>query len=175
MELGPPGARQRPSVLMADDEFLARMTDIELYARLLVPAVLLALEEVAEELPLQSDAVVGVIMRPMLDAVHFQPFLFRRRTIEALEIAARVQRLAAPIGGREQRHLDLRPIRRHRLVEFVVQRMREVSLAEIVTVGAHLFLGERLRSRYPIAIHAAAMALVAEPVLHGLELHVLPF
>src|SRR5450631_3355123 len=116
---------------MADDEFLARMTDIELHARLLVPAVLLALEEVAEELPLQSDAVVGVVMRPMLDAVHFEPFLFRCRAEETFEIAARVQRLSAPIGGRKQRYLDLRPIRRHRPVEFVVQRMREISLAEI--------------------------------------------
>src|SRR5665811_1384433 len=52
--------------------------------------------------------------------------------------------------------------------------MREVGLAEIVAVGAHLFFGKRLRSRYPIAIHAAAMALAAEPVLHGLDLHVVP-
>src|SRR5450759_4948800 len=104
MELGPLGARQRPTVLMADNEFLARMTDVELHARLLVPAVLLALEEVAEELLLQPDAVVGVIMRPMLDAVHFKPFLFRCRPEEAFEIAARVQRLPAPICGREQRH-----------------------------------------------------------------------
>src|ERR1035441_8080565 len=101
MELGPLRARQRPSVLMADDEFLARMTDIELYARLLVPAVLLALEEVAEKLPLQSDAVVGVVVRPMLDAVHFEPFLFRRRAEEAFEIAARVQRSEERRVGKE--------------------------------------------------------------------------
>ena len=110
----------------------------------------------------------------MLDAVDFEPFLFRRRAEEALEIAARMQRLAAPIGGREQRHLDLRPIGRHRLVEVVVERMREVGLAEIVAVGAHLFFGERLRSRHPVAIHAAAMALGPQPVLHGLDLHVVP-
>src|ERR1035437_5742272 len=133
MELGPLRARQRPSILVADDEFLARMTNVELHPRLLVPAVLLALEEVAEELLLQSNAIVGVIMRPMLDAVYFEPFLFRRRPDEALEIAARMQRLSAPIGGREQRHLDLRPIRHHRLVEFVIERMREIGLAEIVT------------------------------------------
>src|ERR1017187_10725418 len=108
MELGPLRARQRPSVLMADAEFLARMTNVELHPRLLVPAVLLALEEVAEELLLQPDAIVGVIMRPMLDAVHFQPFLFRCRAEEALEIAARVQRLPAPIRGREPRDLHLR-------------------------------------------------------------------
>ena len=174
MELGPLRARDRPIVLMADDEFLARMTDVELHARLLVPAVLLALEEVAEELLLQVDAVVGVIVRPMLDAVHFEPFLFRRRAEEALEIAARVQRLAAPVRGRKQRHLDLRPVRQHRLVEIVVERMREIGLAEIVAVGAHLLVGERLRAGYPVAVHAAAMAFDAKPVLHGLDLHVVP-
>src|SRR4029077_3630349 len=41
-------------------------------------------------------------------------------------------------------------------------------------VAAHLDVGERLGARNPIAGHAAAMALGAETVLHGLDLHVVP-
>ena len=96
----------RPSVLVPQHELLARMAHVELHLRLLVPAVLLALEEIAEEALLQADAVVGVIMRPVLDAVHLEPFLFRRGAEEALEIAARMQRLAAPVRRREERHFD---------------------------------------------------------------------
>ncbi len=99
IELGPLRARQRPFVLVALDEFLARMTDLEQHLRLLAPAGILALEEMTEEPLLQVDPVVRVEMRPVLDAVHFEPFLLGGGAHEALEIAARMQALAAPIGG----------------------------------------------------------------------------
>src|SRR5262245_27016708 len=97
MEFGPLRVRERPVIFVADDELLARVPNIELHARLLVPAVALAFQEIAEELLLQTDSVVCVVMRPMLDAVHLEPFVFRRRPVKALEIAARMQRLAAPV------------------------------------------------------------------------------
>src|SRR5690348_8244558 len=52
--------------------------------------------------------------------------------------------------------------------------MRDVGLAEIVAVAAHLLLAQRLRARHPVAVHATAMAARAEAVLHGLDLHVVP-
>ena len=74
------------------------VTDLQLHRRLLVPAVLLAVQEMVEEAQLQFAAVIGVEMRPVLDAVDFEPFVLRRRAHETFEIAARMQRLTAPIG-----------------------------------------------------------------------------
>src|SRR5215475_3887760 len=150
------------------------MTDVELHPRLLVPAVLLALEEMTEEPLLQVDAVIRVVVCPVLDAVHLEPLLLRCRLEEALEIAARMQRLSAPIRGRQQGHLDLRPVGKHSLVVLVVHGMSEIGLAEIVAVAAQRFVRERLRSRDPVAVHAAAIALGAQSILNGLDLHVVP-
>ena len=69
MEFCPLRARKRPIIFVADDEFFTRVADIELNARLLVPAVALTFQEIAEEFLLQADPVVGVVMRPMLDAM----------------------------------------------------------------------------------------------------------
>src|SRR4029078_1394753 len=99
MKLGPSRVRQRPVFFTADDNFLAGVPDIELHARWPVPAVAFAFQEIAEELFLQADPIVGVIMRPVLDAVHLEPFLFRRRPVKPLEVAARMQWLAAPARG----------------------------------------------------------------------------
>ena len=93
---------------------------------------------------------------------------------EALEIAARMQRLAAPIGGGEQRRLDLRPDRRACLVIVVVERVREDFLAEVAAVFRELLLRERLRPAHRLAVHAAPLAALAGAVLHGLHLHVVP-
>src|SRR5262249_58282512 len=93
VEHGPLGARDRPVLLVADDELLPGMADVELHARLPVPAVLLSLEEEVEEALLQVDAIVGIVVRPMLYAVNLEPFLLRGGTEEALVIAARMQGL----------------------------------------------------------------------------------
>src|ERR1700693_1373183 len=97
-----------------------------------------------EELALQLAAVIGIEMRPMLDAVRLQPFVFGGGAHEALEIAARVQTLAAPIGGREQRDGDVLPHRRARLVIFVIERMRADLVAEIAAVPGELVVRQRL-------------------------------
>ena len=92
-------ARDRPFVFGARDEFLAGMAHLQQHLRLLAPAVFLAVQEIVEEAQLLLAAVVGVEMRPVLDAVRLQPFLLGGRAHEAFEIAARVQALAAPVGG----------------------------------------------------------------------------
>src|SRR5215475_14998746 len=55
-----------------------------------------------------------------------------------------------------------------------MQRVREVGLTEVVAIGSHLLGCERFRARYPVAVHATAVALAAQTILHGLDLHVVP-
>src|SRR6266571_7003128 len=95
-KLGPARAPERPFLLVPLDE-LVDVADLQQHLRLLLPAGVLALEEMPEELLLQSDAVVGVEVRPVLEAVAFEPLLLRGRPHEALEVAARVQALAGPV------------------------------------------------------------------------------
>src|SRR6516162_11242065 len=52
--------------------------------------------------------------------------------------------------------------------------MREIGLSEVIPASAHLFIGERVGSRHPVAVHAAAVPARTDPVLHGLDLHVVP-
>src|SRR5208282_709522 len=110
-----------------------------------------------EELELLLTAVVGVEMRPVLDPVRLKPFLPRRRAHEALEIAARMQALAAPIGGGEKRHFDLRP----RFVIVVIERMGADIVTELAAVPLQLFLGKDLRPAHEPAMNAAALAALA--------------
>src|SRR5262249_32150680 len=77
IKLGPLRACQRPFVLGALDKFLSRMTNLQQHSRLLAPTGVLALEEEVEELALQLAAVVRIEVRPVLDAVRFEPFVFR--------------------------------------------------------------------------------------------------
>src|SRR5256885_2555060 len=90
-------ARERPLVLRAQLEALARPADIERDARLAVPAGVPVLQKPAEEPLLQSHPVVAIEVREMRFAVHFEPFLFRPCREEALIVAARMQPLSAPV------------------------------------------------------------------------------
>ena len=139
IEFGPLRARERPLALVSLDEFLARMAHLQQHLRLLAPAGVFAFEEVTEELLLQAEAVIRVEMRPMLDAVNFEPLLVRRGAHEAFEISARMQSLPAPIGGREQRRLDLAPIRHARAPVLVgVELARDAVFVKIATISAEL-------------------------------------
>ena len=111
IELRPARARERPLALVTLEEFLPGMPHLQHDPRLPPPARVLALQEVAEELLLQRDAVVRVEVRPVLEAVHLQPLLLRGRAHEALDVAARVQALTAPVARGEERHRHLRPVR----------------------------------------------------------------
>src|SRR3546814_12094571 len=88
------------------------MTDVELNRRLLVPAVLLALQEMVEEPLLDADAVVRVEQGPVRSAMHFQPLAPGRGADEALDIAPEMQAVAAPVRRRQKRNSDLVPIGR---------------------------------------------------------------
>src|SRR5262249_60523632 len=91
VELRPACPGEPPLLLVPLHEALTRVAHLQHDGGLLLPAGVLALEEVSEEALLQADAVVGVEVRPVLDAVHLEPFLARCRAHESLEVAARVQ------------------------------------------------------------------------------------
>src|ERR1043165_7141035 len=97
-------------------------------------------------------------MRPVLDAMRFEPFVFRRSTRETFEIAARMQALSAPVRGREQRRRDLVPLRRARLVIVIVERMAADLAAEVAAVLRKLLLAQGLRAADELAVHARALA-----------------
>src|SRR5258708_40376277 len=97
---------------------------LQLHARLPVPAVLRAFQGVREKTLLQFDAVIGIEVGPVLDAMYLQPFLLRSCAHKALEISARVQPPPAPVPRREEGHGAPVPVRRTPLVVVVVERMR---------------------------------------------------
>src|SRR5439155_25205805 len=132
VELGPPCASERPRLLVSLDEFLAGMTHLELDSRLLLPPGVFAFQEMAEELLLERDAIVRVEVRPVLDAVDLEPFQLGRRAHEPLEVAPRVEPLPAPVGRREERNADLRPVRHPRAPVLVAgQRVLPAVLVEV--------------------------------------------
>src|SRR5208282_2071349 len=174
IKLRPARARNRPRLLVTLDESLAGMAQLELDRRLALPAGVLALEEMAEEALLQLDAVVRVETRPMLEPVHFEPLLFRGGAHEALEIAARMQPLTAPARRREEGGRHLLPRRRARAVIVVVEGVRANLGAEVRAVAHELLLGERLRPADELARHPAPGPARPHPMLHGLDLRVVP-
>src|SRR5207247_6962470 len=110
----------------------------------------------------------------MFQFVQLKPLVLRHGSDEALDVASQVQPLASPITGGKKRHCDFRPERRASFVVIVIERMARDLAAEITTVFAQLFFGKRLRSTDKLAGNAAAWAALAEAVLHGLHLHVVP-
>src|ERR1700693_3808139 len=91
-------ARKRPFLLHALLEAV-EMAHLQPHARLAVPAILFAFQKVVEETFLYFAAVVGIEMGPVFDPVDFEPLLCRSGAHKTLEIAARMQSLAAPIRG----------------------------------------------------------------------------
>src|SRR6266568_9681087 len=77
---------------------------LKLHAGLPVPAVLLAFQVIREEPFLKPEPVIRIEMRPMLDAVGFEPLVLRCGAHESLEVAARMQALPAPVRRREEGH-----------------------------------------------------------------------
>src|SRR5690349_1388317 len=102
-------------------------------------------------------------MSPVLDAMRLEPFLLGSGAQKALEVAAGMKPLAAPIGGGEERHRDLRPDRRARFVVGVVERMRANLRAEVAAVPRQFFVRERLRAADELAGDGVLGPLRAEP------------
>src|ERR1700733_1228890 len=153
---------------------LADMTNLKLNPWLVAPAVRLALEIKVEKPALQFAAIIGVKMRPMLEPVAFEPFLFRGCPDKPLEIAARMQALPAPIRRRQKRHRDLAPVGRPRSVVIIVEGMGEDFVAEAGTVTRQFFIRKSLVATDQFAGHRAARPSFAETILNGLDLHVVP-
>ena len=150
------------------------MADVEQHLRPLLPAVVDALEETVEELPLQVLAVLRIEQREVRVAVHLQPFLLRAGAQEALEIAARMQPHAAPVGGREQRRLDVLEFRQPRLVVVVDQAVAQRVAVAIGAVLLQLVVGEVQRPGHRLAGDDALGAALADAVLHGGHLARIP-
>ena len=117
------------------------MADLQLNSRLLVPTILLPFQEIVEEALLERIGIVGIINRPMLEPVDFQPFLFRRGMRESAEITAGMEGLAAPIRAADERHLGLVPFGRTPLEPVVGQRMLPHGIEEPKAIVRKLFLG----------------------------------
>ena len=128
----------------------------------------------AEELLLHRHAVGRIEVRPVRIAVHLEPLLLARGVEVALDVAARMQALAAPVAIREERHLDFGIVGRARAPELVVELVLEREAAEIEAVGMQHLVGRRFRTADPVAGHRASEAARTEAVLHALHLHVVP-
>src|SRR3954452_20100591 len=119
-----------------------------------------------EEAQLQLAPVIRIEMRPVLDAVHLKPLVLRGRAHKALEVSARVQALPAPIGGRQERHVDVGPDWGAVLVVLVVERMRPDLCSEIAPVSAQFLFRQDLWPADELAMDGAAPATLARAVLH---------
>src|SRR5205814_6493105 len=108
----------------AQHEALDGVTDIELHARLLVPAVVDAFQEVIEKVFLQIESIAAREHRPVRVAVDFEPFLHIVGSLDkAVEVAAWMDTLPAPVGTSEKRRAYARKIRRARTMPVVVKRL----------------------------------------------------
>ena len=150
------------------------MAYLQLHAWLIFPAVVGPFQEAVEEALLQVDAVIRVEMGPVLEAMRLEPLVLRGGAHEALEIPTRVQALPTPVRRGKKRHRDLVPERRALAVIVVVERVSTNLLSEIAAIRVELAIGKHLVSAYRLARHPAFRAALAEAVLHGLHLHVVP-
>jgi hypothetical protein len=166
--------RERPFALGAQDEFLAGMANVERYARLPVPAGVLAFEEMPEEAFLQCLAVAAVEVREMRVAVDLEPFLLGARAQEAFEIAARVQSHAAPVCRRQKRGFNLFKCGSARRVVIVQQAPPSRFARNIGAVFREFVSTERRRSGHQLAGDRALCAARADAVLHACDLARIP-
>ncbi len=164
----PPGARERPLVLVPVDEAVEGAYP-QVHRRASVPAVVRTLQEVREERLLQADAVRGVELRPVLTAVQLEPLLRRAGADERLGRATQVPSLPAPVAGGQERDGDRVPRRGPLLVEAVEQPVAAHVTGVVGPVQRQLLVGERLRSRHQLTGVGRAAGPVAETVLHGAD------
>lgn len=169
IEFGPLRARQRPFAFVPLDERLAGVTDLQLHARLLVPAGVLALEEVAKKALLQADSVVRVEVRPVRIAMHLKPLLPGGGSHEAFEVPARMQSLSTPIRRAEHRQVDPAEVGRPLAARIVVERVIENELLDVEAVLLQLLVAQCGRSGHEFARHPAPQPALAEPVLHSVK------
>src|SRR6266849_55299 len=167
-------ARERPLELGAGHELFAGMADVKQHLRLLLPPVIESLQETVVEFLLQLLSVLGVEQGEVRIAVHLEPFLLRAGAQEAFEIAARMQPHAAPVGGGEQRRLDVLERRQARAVVLVDQAMAQRVAVGVGAVLLQLGLRHRRRAGDRLAGHQALAAARTDAVLHRRHLARIP-
>ena len=151
---------------MPQHELLAGVADVELDARLRIPPVVDALQEVVEEALLEREAVGAGEERPVRVSVDLEPLLRGRGLREAVEVAARMDALAAPVGARQQGRRHQRQIGRALAVPLVVERMLLELLEDVDAVLGQLLVGEGDRPRHRLARVGVLLRPLPSPVLH---------
>ena len=174
VELRPACPRDRPRLLAPRDERSVDVADVQRHRRPLVPAVVGVREKTIQELPLDLAAVVGVVVRPVLEAVHLEPLALRAGPHEALGVAPQMEAVAAPVAGRENGHLDPGEVGDPRGEVVVDQRMLAHVGAEVDAVGGRVHSAESVCSPVTARPSAAASAALADTVLDGLDLMAIP-
>ena len=106
--------------------------------------------------------------------MHLEPFLLGAGAQIALEIAARMQAHAAPVGGGEQRRLDVLELRQPRPIVVVDQPVAQRVAVAVGAVLRKLLLRQRRRSGDRLAGDDAFRAALADAVLHGGHLARIP-
>src|SRR5262249_21984382 len=134
----------------------------------------LTLEEMAEEALLQLFAIAAVEVGEVGVAMHFQPFLRGAGAQVAFEIPAGVQALAAPIGGGQQRNLDIFPARNARAIIRVDRSARQRFVRDIGAVARKLRLRQRLCAGNGFAGDHAARPARADSELDTADLTARP-
>jgi hypothetical protein len=150
------------------------MAHVQQHGRLGGPAGVLTAQEEVEESPLKLPPVVGVVVRPVFQAMQFEPLARRVGLKIPLDVASQMQPLPAPVAAGEQRDGYPREVRDVLGVVTVEPRMTADLLAEVYSCFLQLGFGERLLPRDRLAGRGTARAVLAEAVLHRLYLHVVP-
>jgi hypothetical protein len=173
VELGPLRPGERPLLLLTRDEPVD-VADLEQDPRLPLPAIVDVLEEVVEETLLEVSSVVGVEMGPVLQAVDLQPFLLAGGADEALDIAAKMEAVAAPVARREHRHRDFLPDGGAFPVKRIVERVGQRVSHHVRPVLGQLRLGQRVGARDQQPAVGVDRTALAQSVLHRHHLYLEP-
>src|SRR6202040_1603957 len=95
-----------------------------------------------------------------------KPFLSRRCRLEGLDIAPQVKPEAAPVSGRQERHLDALRQRRSQLEVCVLERMLQSALVDIREIAGKQLRIERRAGRdragKAIAVGAVGVSVLVD-------------
>ena len=120
-----------------------------------------------EEALLQTHAVVGIELGPVLQTVDLEPLLRRGSLDETLDVAAKVSAGSTPVARRQEGHRDPVEVRGAHSVEVVEERMGANVCPVVRAVRLQLVVGERLGAGHEVPGLPADETALAEAVLHG--------
>ena len=129
--------------------------------RLLVPAVVDALQKAVEEALLHGDVFGQIEALEVRADVHRQPLLLRGGLDETRDVAAQMHARPAPVAGGQQRHLDLVHVRRARLVPLVIELVAQVIAGMILAVAGQHLVAQRRPGRALAGVRVVVVRLAA--------------